>query len=192
MKKIKISEVVSFVPGINQTRAEKQFGTKDINYYDQSSFESDYAHEDGSVVESSSEMNNELLSLNEGDVVISHSMQLATIVGKSNVGKVLSLNFVKVEFLSNQLDKRYFLYLFNDHKDVKRQKERKLQGSGAVLRIPLKVLSEISIPMPPLEKQKSIGMSYTEMLRLQGKLTKYSELLEQFTGSIIEERLKEE
>lgn len=189
MKKIRISEAVSLVPGINQTRAEKQFGTKGIYYYDQSSFESDYSHEDGFVVEEASKKNNNFLSLDKGDVVISNSMQLATIVGERNVGKVLSLNFTKVEFFSKELDKQYFLYLFNEYSDVKRQKERKLQGTGSVLRIPLKVLNEISIPVLPLEKQKQIGLIYTERLKLQSKLGKYSELLEQFTSSLIEKSI---
>lgn len=49
-------------------------------------------------------------------------------VGKANAGKVPSLNFTKVEFKHDRLDKRYFIYLFNAYRDVKRQKERELQG----------------------------------------------------------------
>ncbi len=38
LDKRKINEFVTFVPGINPTRAQKQFGTQKINYYDQASF----------------------------------------------------------------------------------------------------------------------------------------------------------
>ncbi|MEK4670677.1 restriction endonuclease subunit S [Niallia sp. FSL R7-0271] len=192
MEKRKLKEFVTFVPGINPTRAQKQFGKQFINYYDQPSFEADYNNEevfveDGAKSKSLSQNNP---SLNESDVVISNSLQLATMVGKNNVGKVLSLNFTKIEFDSEQLDKRYFLFLFNAYKDVRRQKERELQGSGPVLRIPLRALGEIIVPVVPLEEQKKIGAIYVETLKLQSKLNKYADLIEQFTSSIIEETLK--
>ncbi|MEK4488776.1 restriction endonuclease subunit S [Paenibacillus sp. FSL L8-0493] len=190
MEKRELKEFVTFVPGINPTRAKKQFEYQTINYYDQPSFEADYNHEDlyfDNEEESASQNNS---SLCEGDVVISNSLQLATIVGKNNVGKVLSLNFIKIEFVKEQLDKRYFLFLFNAYKDVRRQKERELQGSGPVLRIPLRSLEEIIIPVVPLEEQHKIGAIYVETLKLQSKLNKYAELIGQFTSSIIEETLE--
>jgi restriction endonuclease S subunit len=190
LEKKGLKEFVTFVPGINPTRAQKQFGIQVINYYDQSSFEADYKHEDVVFEEESKSLSQNNLSLNEGDVVISNSLQLATMVGKNNIGKVLSLNFTKIQFDSEQLDKRYFLYLFNAYKDVKRQKERELQGSGPVLRIPLRALGEIIVPVVPLDEQKKIGAIYAETLKLQSKLNKYADLIEQFTSSIIEETLK--
>lgn len=190
LEKRGLKEFVTFVPGINPTRAQKQFGTPDINYYDQASFEADYNHEDVVVEDESKSLSQNNLSLNEGDVVISNSLHLATMVGKKNVGKVLSLNFTKIQFDSEQLDQRYFLFLFNAYKDVRRQKERELQGSGPVLRIPLRALGEIIVPVAPLEEQKKIGAIYVETLKLQSKLNKYSDLIEQFTISIIEENLE--
>lgn len=190
LEKKGLKEFVTFVPGINPTRAQKQFGTKVINYYDQPSFEADYNHEDVVVVDEEKSLSQNNPSLNEGDVVISNSLQLATMVGKNNVGKVLSLNFTKIEFNSKQFDKRYFLFLFNAYKDVRRQKERESQGNGPVLRIPLRALGEIIVPVVPLEEQKKIGAIYSETLKLQSKLNKYSDLIEQFASSIIEETLK--
>ncbi len=191
MEKRGLKEFVTFIPGINPTRAQKQFGTQVINYYDQKSFEADYNHEEVVEDESKSLYQNNL-SLNEGDVVISNSLQLATMVGKNNVGKVLSLNFTKIEFDSEQLDKRYFLFLFNAYKEVRRQKERESQGNGHVLRIPLRALGEIIVPVVPLEEQKKIGAIYSETLKLQSKLNQYADLIGQFTSSIIEETLKGE
>lgn len=190
MEKRGLKEFVTFVPGINPTRAQKQFGTQVINYYDQPSFEDDYNHKDVFVEDEAKSLSQNNPSLNEGDVVISNSLQLATMVGKNNVGKVLSLNFTKIEFDSEQLDKRYFLFLFNAYKDVRRQKERELQGNGPVLRIPLRALGEIIVPVAPLEEQKKIGAIYAETLKLQSKLNKYANLMEKFTSSIIEENLK--
>ncbi|PRO41661.1 restriction endonuclease subunit S [Bacillus sp. LLTC93] len=192
MEKRKLNEFVTFVPGINPTRAQKQFETQKINYYDQASFEADYHREDVAVEEKAKPLFQSNLSLNEGDVVISNSLQLATIVGKNNVGKVLSLNFTKIEFDSEQLDKRYFLFLFNAYKDVKQQKERGSQGTGPILRIPLRALGEIIVPVAPIEEQKKIGAIYVETLKLQNKLSQYADLIGQFTSSVIEGTLKGE
>lgn len=192
MEKRELKEFVTFVPGINPTRAQKQFGTQEINYYDQASFEADYNHENVVVEDEAKPLFQNNLSLNEGDVVISNSLQLATIVSKNNVGKVLSLNFTKIDFDIGRLDEEYFLFLFNAYKDVKRQKERELQGTGPILRIPLRALGEIVIPIVPIEEQKKIGAIYVETLKLQNKLNKYANLIEQFTISILEENLRGE
>lgn len=186
----KLNEFVTFVPGINPTRSEKQYGTKDINYYDQSSFEKDYNHYDGTSLKINKKKYDNL-ALSEGDIVVSNALQLATIVSHWNTGKVPSLNFTKVEFKNDELDKRYFVYLFNVYREVQRQKERELQGNGPILRIPIKALSEIKIPFIGLEGQKQTGKAYIEMLKLQGKLNRYSELIEQFTGALLEENLEE-
>lgn len=187
-----MNKFVRFIPGINPTRARKHFGTQEINYYDQAAFEVDcsYENEDVFVESTRQSLSHNTSSLNEGDVVISNALQLATIVSKRNVGKVLSLNFIKVEFNEEQMDKRYFLFLFNAYKDVRRQKERELQGSGSVLRIPLRALEEIIVPITSIEEQRKIGAIYVETLKLQNKLNKYGELIGQFTNSIIEEILK--
>ncbi|MEK3763444.1 restriction endonuclease subunit S [Solibacillus sp. FSL K6-4121] len=190
MEKRKINEFITFVPGINPTRAQKHFETQDINYYDQASFEADYNHRDvmkSDVIKSSVQ---NIFSLQEGDVVISNSLQLATIVRKNNVGKVLSLNFTKLEFHNEQLDEAYFLYLFNAFKEVRKQKEMQLQGTGPILRIPLRALGEIMIPVVPIEEQKKIGAIHLETLKLQNKLNKYANLIEHFTSSILEENLR--
>lgn len=190
MEQRKISDFVTFVPGINPTRAENQFGTIKIQYYDQAAFERDFNQEHVLSDEKAPRNFNERISLEVGDVVISNSLQLATIVGPAHAGKVPSLNFTKVEFHGEQLDKHYFIYIFNAYTDVKRQKERELQGTGAILRIPMKALQQIVIPMVSLKQQQKIGKAYNEMLKLQSKLNRYTELLEQFVGAVLEENVK--
>lgn len=185
-----IKDFATFIPGINPTRAEKQFGKQVINYYDQPSFEADYNHVDdsGEAALKFSSLNN--AALNAGDLIISNGSRLAAMVGENNAGKVLSLNFTKIVLDSDHLDQRYFLFLFNDFKEVQRQKERGSQRSGLVQRIPLRALGEILIPVIPLAEQKKIGAIYTERLKLQNNLNKYSALIERFTSAIIAENLK--
>ena len=59
------------------------------------------------------------------------------------------------------------------------------------MRIPIKALNELVIPIISMEEQQKIGKAYNEMLKLQSKLTKYTELIEKFVGTVLEENLKE-
>lgn len=186
-----MNEFVVFVPGINTTRTEKQFGKTGIVYYDQASFERDYENDKDAVIEKIEKTFNNEFSLDKGDVVISNSMQVATIVGKSNAGKVPSLNFTKVKFINNDMDKQYFVYLFNSYVDVKRQKERDLQGNGLIRRLSIQSLNQIVVPVVPIETQKKIGEIYIQTLKIKGELNHYAQLLEMLTGSILEKNLKE-
>lgn len=193
LKKVKMSTFLLFEPGVNPTRAQKQFAGHDFLYYDAQAFEADYEHiGESQYVKSVNDTNkltvNERL-LVEGDVVISNSLQQAVIVSASNVGKVLPINFTKVKFDDDTLDKAYFMYLFNVSTDVKRQKERELQGSGAIQRIKVSALGDIEIPFVSLAEQRKIGAVYLEALRLRSHLNKYGSLIEQFSNGVIERTL---
>ena len=185
-----LGDLVSFVQGVNSARAEKQYGLVDVIYYDQASFERDYNHEDG-FVEAIAKSSFNDYSLNEGDVIISNALRQATMVGRSNVGKVPSINFTKVIFRDATIDKKYFLYLFNNHSSVKRQKEREVQGN-IIPKIPIKALNDLKIPIVSMDEQIKIGRIYIETLELQAKLKRYSELIEQFTNGVLEETIKED
>ncbi len=190
LEKRQLGDLVLFTPGLNQTRAEKQFDRKSIEYYDQSSFEKDFNHEDILDIENDFSTINSELVLKEHDIVISASLQLAAKVRKNNVGKVLPINFIKVDFTSEQLDKDYFIYLFNSNKEIQRLKEREMQGTGLVQRISLKSLEQLVVPVLPIEDQKKIGAIHTSMVSLQSNLVKYGDLLDQFTKSILNEVVK--
>ncbi|MDM5143455.1 hypothetical protein ICE98_00526 [Lactococcus lactis] len=113
-------------------------------------------------------------------------------MGKENKGKVLSINFTKVEFKNDQLDKNYFLYLFNVFKDVKRQKEKEMQGTGVIQKIPLKALGNIKIPLLPIVEQQKIGKFISKLYALQSELSQFSRTLEEFSYSLLEGQSKME
>lgn len=183
----RLSDYVTFVSGVNPTRANKQIDEV-IVYYEQSDFNNDFNHLDGYEIEENlSDFGKQ--TLKEGDIVISNIQQKAVMIGKSNAGKVISLNFTKVEFKKQTLDKNYFLYLFNSNKFIQRQKEREQQGN-VLQKLSTKALGELKIPVIPLEKQKKIGETYSETLKLQGELIRYSDLLEQFSTQILEKTLQ--
>lgn len=185
-----IKQFIKFIPGINPTRAEKQYNNQDFVYYDQSAFELDFNHDDGMIEDNIRPPQNSL-AVNKGDIIISNSLQMAAMVGEGNVGKIPSINFTKAEFISEELDKRYFIYLFNAHTDVARQKERELQGTGHIKRIPIKSLEQIKIPIIPSEEQRKIGRIYSETLKLQNRINQYAEQIGQFTTAVLERSIKE-
>uniref|UniRef100_UPI0025BA97E9 restriction endonuclease subunit S n=1 Tax=Enterococcus sp. TaxID=35783 RepID=UPI0025BA97E9 len=130
-------------------------------------------------------------ALIKNDIVISNTLQKATLVHERNIGKILSLNFMKVEFKNDSLDKNYFLYLFNAYPDIQRQKERELQGTGPVRKLTKRSLENLEVPVVTLVEQQKIGAIYVETLKLQSKLTTYASMLEQFAGQVIEKSLEE-
>lgn len=186
-----MGDFVKFIPGINPTRAEKQFGITTISYYDQAAFDQDFKREESEPKERLPQPLNEEIALEIGDVIISNTLQSATIVSAANAGKVPSLNFTKVEFYQKGLDKYYFVYLFNAYSKVQRQKERELQGNGPILKIPIKSLNQIEIPIIPLAQQQKIGRAYHDMMTLQSKMIQYNERMAQLVDAILEENLKE-
>lgn len=184
MNKHFLKDYVSFVPGINPSRVQ----VSNSEFYDQNDFMNDYhlnktikitiGHED-------------LPRLKEGDVVISVALKKAVIVGEGNDGKILTLNFIKVDFDNDFLDKQYFIYLFNSCSRVQRQKERMLQGTGAVLKIPIKSLNDIKIPVVSMSEQIKIGEAYMKAVHLNHCLDKYKSLMNECVHSILEESIKE-
>ncbi|MGT2833283.1 restriction endonuclease subunit S [Streptococcus halotolerans] len=190
MEKRQMSDFVSFVAGVNPTRAKRQYGSNIFHYYDQEAFEKDYSFEADLVSKKTVDDVSDKLSLRQGDVIISNSLQKAAIVSASNEGKVPTLNFIKVEFKGDKLDKLYFLYLFNSYSEVQRQKERDLQGAS-ILRLSVKLLNQLMIPVVDLEEQIKIGEAYSETLRLKTYLKRYAVLTETIVSQVIEESIKE-
>lgn len=192
LKKKKLKEFVEFIPGINSSRVEAQLEEEKITYYDQSSFDEDYLIKEGNhqTVSPSSKIESEGVLI-KNDIVISNTLQKATLVHERNIGKILSLNFMKVAFKNGSLDKNYFLYLFNAYPDIQRQKERELQGTGPVRKLTKRSLENLEAPIVTLVEQQKIGAIYVETLKLQSKLTTYASMLEQFAGQVIEKSLEE-
>lgn len=190
INKKKIADFVKLTQGINQTRL-KQSGTYDIVLYDQSSFEEDLLID---TTPNDVYYNEELRAqdgVSVGDVVINTMKQTAAIVSKENAGKILSMNFLKVDFINGGIDKRYFVYLFNANKMMKRQKDRETQGTYAVLKIPISSLKELEIPYISLEDQRKIGLAYTKMMATKRKYQKLMEANELLTLEILEQKTKQ-
>ncbi len=185
--KVKIDEIATLIPGVNQSRTNIN---SDEVFYDQTMFESDSMNMFLYKSNTSSKSSSSDIYLMEGDVVISSSTQLATIVGLSDMQRILPVNFIKVN-LKSTIDKYFFVYLYNFNQNIKRQKEKATQTMGLVQRLTLKSIGEIEIPKLSMDKQLVIGKSYLEMLKLHNKTSQFSDLFEKLTYSILEENMED-
>lgn len=185
--KVKINDIATLIPGVNQSRT-----IININevFYDQTMFELDSENMYQHTFNDDSQSLTGDTYLMEGDVVISSSSQLATIVGPSDMQRILTVNFIKVN-LNNIINKHFFVYLYNFNQNIKRQKEKAGQVMGLVHRLTLKSIGEIEIPKLSMDKQLVIGKSYLEMLKLHNKTNQFSGLFEKLTYSILEENMED-
>lgn len=204
MKKNKLKKYINLVQGINLSKIDKSIDMSNIDFYNNDSFESDLYNDydsirkmDHSTMDKTDNKNysnliDEQYFLKEGDVVINISSKKACVIGKESIDKILTINFLKVEFLNDKLDKWYFTYMFNENSYLARQKERESRSTnGTVSRILSKDLYNIDIPYVSISEQKKIGDSYMYMLRLKTSLKKYSDNLEKITKYMIEEVVRE-
>lgn len=186
MQIIKLKKLVKFIPGINPSRIDKKLKSETV-FYDKDSFDLDASF--ASNKSSNYKINEN--SLREGDLIMYGLSNEIAVVGKSNEGMVPSLNFLKVEIISDKLDRDYFLYMFNDDRYIRRQRERELQGLH-ILKLPLSSLYDIDIPIVDLEFQKQIGRIYKETIKLKSLTIRYNDLLKSASMQILSMKVREE
>jgi len=185
MKK-RINRIAELIPGVNQTRV--QLNENQV-FYDQTQFDNDMNNMHNFSAASLKQSDQEDICLNEGDIVISSTIQNATFVGKSEKMRVLTINFTKVK-LSKEIDKAYFVYLYNLNREVQRQKERETQTMGLVQRMTTKSMGSIEIPIVPIENQRCIGNAYMMMSKIKNDARQYIDLIDKLTYSILEENME--
>ena len=119
--------------------------------------------------------NNKVFTLKTNDVLFSLISGMATIVSEKHEGYIYTQNYVKLN-LNEHIDSRYFVFLINESKDIRKQLTIGLQGSQ-VFKYTLKQLKDINLPkMPLIEKQKIIGEIYFKQLKLTALKNKVAEL----------------
>lgn len=184
---IPLIEIVHLTQGMNTSRI-----SSDVDkLYDQKSFEID---------DMSATMPNELLFDKEnadlyvkpGDVVINNMNQRAAIVSSENQGKLLTGNFFKVDFLNYTIDKSYFVYLYNENREVLKEKNKQLQGTTVVQKLTKSGLNSLLLPMVSFEKQQEIGQIYLKLQQLKKKMHQQIDNLDQFTIQILEGKINSE
>lgn len=183
----KLRAYIELAPGLNLSRYDESDKVEGYTLYDQAMFERDLYNIDRHE-EYVDLYKGEPYLLNEGDVVISVSSQLATIVGKSDSILVLPNNFIKVVFKTSELDREYFVYLFNASQGLKRQKSREAQGiKEHIQRLTQKGILDLLVPILPLTEQVKIGKVYVESLKLQMLIERKKSLLGKLVEQVLED-----
>ncbi|CCV63887.1 Type I restriction-modification system specificity subunit [Alteracholeplasma palmae J233] len=181
----KVKDLVELVFGTNQARIEIDHDIDE--FYDKTTFEYDYEHlnERNLDVLSSEGNKSGKMYTQTGDVLISTSSQLATVVSEHTANKILTINFIKVNCNERLILKGYFIYLFNMNKTIKKEKERLAQTTG-VQRITATILNDIELPLPDIGTQQKIVDLYLKMIDIKRKSYKYAELIEKTTYNLLE------
>lgn len=183
---MKLKEVVTFSQGVGKSRMTDKLAQ--LEYYSQYDFEKDL---NIPPIKKEGTTDSKVPILKFGDLVMSNLSQKVAIVSQENEGKLLSINFTRVQILDNKIDQLYFAYLFNYGSDVQSQKKRELQGSGLIQKIPLSALKNIRIPIVERGQQSLIGETYASMLAFRSSLNKLDQSIENVMIATIENRIKE-
>ena len=117
----------------------------------------------------------DLSTLAAGDIVFSLISGTAAIVSANHAGYVQTQNYIKL-LPSQQIDRKFLVYLLNEDKQIKRQWAANLQGTS-LLKYTLAQLKSLQInSLPTLEKQEIIGNVYLAQLHIQALRQRVAEL----------------
>lgn len=96
--------------------------------------------------------------LSAGDLIINLMTNTSTIVALDNDGKLMSQRIMKL-VPNGQIDPWFLCFLLNESIDVKKQEYKKMEGT-VIRRVTARLIKNLEIDLPSLEKQKQIGQSY--------------------------------
>lgn len=186
---MKLGDVVEASSGSPQFRITEILNSEAplYTFYNQSDLVDDLIGIESSSKENKKiRTNNKVFTLKTNDVIFSLISGMATIVSEKHEGYIYTQNYVKLN-LSDNIDSRFFVFLINESKYIKKQLTIGLQGSQ-VFKYTLKQLKDINLPkMPLIEKQKIIGEIYFKQLRLTALKNKVAELEKKVIFNKLEE-----
>ena len=108
-----------------------------------------------------------------------------------NSKKCITSNYLRCELDESKIDPWYFCYQFNEGKSIQQQIGMYHQGNTlSVKKLNIALISQLLIPLPTIEKQKSIGELYRLYIKRQELLRRQYENYNTLNKEII--RLIEE
>ncbi|ANY11859.1 restriction endonuclease subunit S [Leuconostoc lactis] len=173
----KVGEIFDIISGSPQIRVQETTDRAAPRYlfYGQNELESDLVAMNSDAEQKSIQTFDEVVTLKEGDVVFSLISGQAAVVRQPHQGYLLTQNFVKFD-LKGQLDAKYWTYLLNEDRNIKKQLQMGVQGS-IVFRYTVKQIKEITLPdIPSQEIQQAIGDVYSKQLHLQALKRRVADL----------------
>lgn len=179
---MKILEIAEINVGRNVTRIVKEDLKKSTFYtFDDLNYDLTHVTDEYSQQDRKSRSTHVTTS---GDIIFSFVGTKAAVVTEENSGKLLNQNFAKIVVDATCMDPYYFCYVVNESIGVQRQKYSVMQGSIIPKMTPA-ILKEITVDLPQLKKQTSIGRAYFNLCKRQYLLQRQADLEEQFFMNII-------
>lgn len=176
MKQYILNEIIEFSLGKNPTRIKE----KPEEIYTPEDFENDLHCKNS--------------NWDELGCIISFIKSKAAPVSTQIGTKCFTSNFLKCDFDTDVLDPWYFCYQFNEGKELEQQIAMYHQGTVlSVKKLTIKLISELKINLPEIEKQRKIGQIYRQSIIQHDLMLKQTEDMNKYTLSLIrniEEGLK--
>ena len=173
---MKLKDVADISMGINTTRITN---VKDAyTYFD---LENDIKHVNASF-------NKKKLNLHEtyeGEIIFGIAKSLAAIVSKKNSGKILSLNFIEINYNQNKIDPWFLLYYFNESNQFKRQ-----LFTISDMRLSVSTFKNFEIDVPDMHKQQVIGNIYQLLQNLNYLMDEKKSKLKQLIDQLLKGEMK--
>lgn len=185
VREMKLSDVVEFNQGQNRTRLKNRHINE--KFYDVKMFE-----EDSSLLTQYRQYKSiNTLYVNEGVIIINPSLYKAAIVGEASNKYIYDNNFIQVKLTDSILDPLFFIYMFNEEPNIKRQLQSLTQGSN-LIRLTVTSLSDLVIKIPDIEVQRKIGKIYVELKKLSYYTIKKKELTDKYFKNYLSKVLNKE
>lgn len=168
MKSITLSEIVQFTLGKNPTRIREQ--TNEL--YTSEDFEKDL-HGIHTVKE-------------DLGCIINLINSKCSPISEQTKTKYITSNFLKCDFDTERIFPWYFCYQFNEGKNLEQQIAMYHQGTTlSVKKLNVKIMGELKMFLPEIEKQRLIGNLYKQSLIQNDLMIKQAENLRELTMALI-------
>lgn len=187
---VNIREVAHLVQGINSSRLTDEEGKK--NTYSKILFDEDkYNLSSFNFVKTkNNSYMDEGFLLEENDVIINLFTAEATLVSCKSQGKILTSNFLKVDLDNSKINSVYFIYYFNENKELKSKIHAQMQGITLVQKVSKQSIYKLMIYIPDMEVQNKIAQIYIKMISIKQQYENISKYLEDASFSAIESIIK--
>ena len=119
------------------------------------------------------------------------SFHRAAVLEKQHEGKIIPSNFVSIEFRNGIMDPYYFAWYFNEHPEIKSQRNIAIQGNSSVKVLSIHMIRQLMIECPDLATQMSIGKLYYYQKRKQLLLMEKMKLEKSVLSEEMMQHLKE-
>lgn len=164
MTRVRMNEIIEFNLGKNTTRLKGS----DIDIYTQEDFEQDL-----------------LCDVNERETngcIINLIKSKAAPMTEKNKSKIITQNFLICTLDKTRILPWYFCYQFNEGRDLEQQISMYHQGTTlSVKKLNVKIIGDLLINLPNLEKQKIIGDTYRQSILQHELYMKHANDIRKYT-----------